>query len=121
MKIKINVDNGSISAARVASLAGGRLAGAVDAADKKDISCVCTDSREVCPGALFVAIAGERTDGHKYIGAAVLSGAAAVLVETETQCKAVRKKQCASDAGIASNTEEQSDFVKRFNDAHHFP
>ena len=83
MKIKINVDNGSISAARVASLAGGRLAGAVDAADKKDISCVCTDSREVCPGALFVAIAGERTDGHKYIGAAVLSGAAAVLVEKE--------------------------------------
>ena len=83
MKIKINVDNGSISVARVASLAGGRLAGAVDAADKKYISCVCTDSRDVCPGAPFVAIAGERTDGHKYIGAAVLSGAAAVLVEKE--------------------------------------
>ena len=38
------------------------------------------DSRGVAPGALFVALPGERTDGHRFIGAAVAAGAAAVLV-----------------------------------------
>ena len=38
------------------------------------------DSREVEPGNLFVALPGERTDGHRFVGAAVGAGAAAVLV-----------------------------------------
>lgn len=37
------------------------------------------DSRAVEPGGLFVAIAGERVDGHDYAAAALESGAAAVL------------------------------------------
>jgi UDP-N-acetylmuramoyl-tripeptide--D-alanyl-D-alanine ligase len=37
------------------------------------------DSRAVEPGGLFVAIAGERADGHDYAEAAVRDGAAAVL------------------------------------------
>ncbi len=42
---------------------------------------VVSDSRAVEPGALFVALPGERTDGHRFIGAAVEAGAAALLVE----------------------------------------
>ena len=38
------------------------------------------DSRAVEPGNLFVALPGERTDGHRYLGAAVAAGAAALLV-----------------------------------------
>lgn len=38
------------------------------------------DSREVVPGGLFVALPGERVDGHAYAEAAVTSGAAAALV-----------------------------------------
>jgi UDP-N-acetylmuramoyl-tripeptide--D-alanyl-D-alanine ligase len=38
------------------------------------------DSRLVTPGCLFVALAGERTDGHRYLEAAVAAGAAALLV-----------------------------------------
>ena len=38
------------------------------------------DSRRVTPGCLFVALAGERTDGHQFLAAAVAAGAAAVLV-----------------------------------------
>ncbi len=41
---------------------------------------VTTDSRCVRQGDLFVALAGERTDGHQYLDAAFSSGAAAALV-----------------------------------------
>ncbi|MCX2922552.1 UDP-N-acetylmuramoyl-tripeptide--D-alanyl-D-alanine ligase [Streptomyces sp. NEAU-W12] len=40
---------------------------------------VVRDSREVVPGSLFVAFAGERVDGHDYAAAAARAGAAAVL------------------------------------------
>ena len=39
------------------------------------------DSREVGPGSLFVAIAGEHADGHDFAEAAVRGGAAALIVE----------------------------------------
>ena len=42
---------------------------------------VCTDSREVCEGSLFCAIAGERTDGHKYMQQACKRGAVCILAE----------------------------------------
>ena len=38
------------------------------------------DSREVEPGDLFVALAGERVDGHRFISAALNAGAMGVLV-----------------------------------------
>ncbi|WP_017600248.1 UDP-N-acetylmuramoyl-tripeptide--D-alanyl-D-alanine ligase [Nocardiopsis lucentensis] len=40
---------------------------------------VVIDSRQAAPGALFVALAGERVDGHDFAAAAVEAGAAAVL------------------------------------------
>ncbi|WP_031523353.1 UDP-N-acetylmuramoyl-tripeptide--D-alanyl-D-alanine ligase [Streptomyces sp. NRRL F-5123] len=40
---------------------------------------VVHDSREVVPGALFVAFAGERVDGHDFAPGAVAAGAVAVL------------------------------------------
>lgn len=46
----------------------------------KVISSVATDSREKIPQGLFVAIKGEKTDGHKYIQGAANNGAIAVLV-----------------------------------------
>lgn len=42
---------------------------------------VCIDSRQVKAGALFVAIKGERFDGHDYVADAVAAGAVAVVVE----------------------------------------
>ncbi|WCT74020.1 UDP-N-acetylmuramoyl-tripeptide--D-alanyl-D-alanine ligase [Sphingomonas naphthae] len=41
---------------------------------------VAYDSREVGPGDLFVALKGESTDGHRFVGQAFAQGAAAVLV-----------------------------------------
>jgi UDP-N-acetylmuramoyl-tripeptide--D-alanyl-D-alanine ligase len=50
---------------------------------EKDIpfQSICTDSRETAKGALFVALGGERVDGHDYIGAALSSGSGYVLCE----------------------------------------
>ncbi|MBE0416605.1 MAG: UDP-N-acetylmuramoyl-tripeptide--D-alanyl-D-alanine ligase [Coriobacteriia bacterium] len=41
---------------------------------------VSTDSRTVEPGALFVAFAGTRADGHDYLEQAIASGARALLI-----------------------------------------
>ena len=52
------------------------------------ITGVCIDSREVKPGDLFVAIKGDRFDGHQFIAEVVAKGAAAVLcVHTTPQCE----------------------------------
>ncbi len=42
---------------------------------------VATDTRRLEPGALFVALRGERADGHAYVGAAFEGGAVGALVE----------------------------------------
>ncbi|HEY5765472.1 MAG TPA: UDP-N-acetylmuramoyl-L-alanyl-D-glutamate--2,6-diaminopimelate ligase [Candidatus Deferrimicrobiaceae bacterium] len=44
---------------------------------------VSTDSRSVRPGDLFVALRGDRTDGHAFLQAVARSGAAAALVERD--------------------------------------
>jgi len=43
---------------------------------------VCTDSRALEPGDLFVALRGETFDGHAYLAQAVEKGAAGLVVET---------------------------------------
>ncbi len=43
------------------------------------ISAVSTDSRSIEPGCLFIPLAGERFDGHRFIDAALDAGAAGVL------------------------------------------
>jgi UDP-N-acetylmuramoyl-tripeptide--D-alanyl-D-alanine ligase len=42
---------------------------------------VCTDSRSVSRGALFVALEGERFDGHEFVQEAAEAGAAGLLVK----------------------------------------
>jgi UDP-N-acetylmuramoyl-L-alanyl-D-glutamate--2,6-diaminopimelate ligase len=42
---------------------------------------VTADSRTIRPGDLFIAIAGGKADGNKFIGSAVAAGAVAVLAE----------------------------------------
>ncbi len=51
------------------------------ASPELEITDVCYDSRKVGPGALFVAVRGYETDGHKYIPSALERGAAAVVCE----------------------------------------
>ncbi|MCD7060139.1 UDP-N-acetylmuramoyl-tripeptide--D-alanyl-D-alanine ligase [Pelagibacterium xiamenense] len=44
------------------------------------VSSISIDSREIMPGALFVAIRGENFDGHDFVAKAVEAGAVAALV-----------------------------------------
>jgi UDP-N-acetylmuramoyl-L-alanyl-D-glutamate--2,6-diaminopimelate ligase len=46
-----------------------------------EVAGLACDSREVTPGCLFVAVAGEKTDGHLYVAQAAAAGAVAVVGE----------------------------------------
>lgn len=59
----------------VASACGGRVISAGG-----PVCGVSTDTRSVRPGNLFVALRGESFDAHRFLGPAVSSGAAALLV-----------------------------------------
>jgi len=56
------------------------ISGGADA----EIAGVAYDSRKVLPGHLFVAVQGEKADGHDFIQDAVRRGAVAVVCEKET-------------------------------------
>lgn len=62
----------------VATAVGGTMCGG-----DVEITSVAIDSRHVTPGGLFVAIAGERVDGHDFVAEAIARGAAAALVHQE--------------------------------------
>jgi len=62
----------------IARVTGGRLTSGASGADQVT-GAVEFDSRKVGPGGLFVAIAGERVDGHDFAPTALAAGAVAVL------------------------------------------
>lgn len=73
-----------LSAARIAALTDGRLSRTVPDGLQVDVARICTDSREVGPGSVYVAKLGEQADGHDFIPAAVNAGAVLILAEHET-------------------------------------
>jgi UDP-N-acetylmuramoyl-tripeptide--D-alanyl-D-alanine ligase len=70
---------GEITARVIASAMGGRI---VSGPQDVFLSGLSTDSRTLSPGQVFLALRGERYDGHDFLSAAVNGGAAAVIVET---------------------------------------
>ncbi len=66
------------TAAEIAAATGGTASG------EFDVDTVAFDSREVGPGALFVALSGETTDGHRFLDQAFVSGAAGAVVSSQT-------------------------------------
>ena len=78
--------------AEAALVAGGTVYGAQDAENTGFLR-VVTDSRTVQPGDLFVALRGERFDGHDHVQMACDAGAVAVMVDRETtggSCSKIR-------------------------------
>jgi UDP-N-acetylmuramoyl-tripeptide--D-alanyl-D-alanine ligase len=58
-----------------------------DGSPTDSITGVVIDSRAVTPDCLFIAIRGERLDGHDFIAEAVRRGATCVLVERDRELK----------------------------------
>ena len=68
----------SISLDELLAATGGRLLGSTTVTS---FSTAAVDSRHAQPGSCFVALRGERVDGHAYVREAVTNGARVLLVE----------------------------------------
>jgi UDP-N-acetylmuramoyl-tripeptide--D-alanyl-D-alanine ligase len=62
----------------IAQACGGQLIG-----EDRQLSAVITDTRKITPGCVFVALKGERFDGHDYIGQALQEGAVGVVSDRD--------------------------------------
>jgi UDP-N-acetylmuramoyl-tripeptide--D-alanyl-D-alanine ligase len=92
---------------RLATWCDGRISG-----NDVEVAALTIDSRNVAPGSLFVALRGERVDGHDFADAALAAGAAAVLVERPLPLAApqlVVDDAIAALAGIASGLRDARD------------
>lgn len=76
-----------LTASQLADLVGGQLIADPGVLVGPD---VVIDSRLTTARALFVALPGERTDGHAFVPAAVAAGAAAVLVARPVDTRAAQ-------------------------------
>lgn len=59
------------------------LSGPDERVGKQGVRRLCTDSREIGEGDLFVALKGERLDGHDFVPAALKNGAVGALVQDD--------------------------------------
>ncbi|MGH3948037.1 MAG: UDP-N-acetylmuramoyl-tripeptide--D-alanyl-D-alanine ligase [Pseudonocardiaceae bacterium] len=77
----------ALTLAEIAEIVGGRLHGS----DGTEVvtAGVEFDSRKLRPGGLFIALPGERVDGHTFAGQAVAAGAVGVLAAREVDAPSV--------------------------------
>ena len=82
--------------AQAAIVLGGELRGS----DVRFLN-VCTDSRTLQSGDLFVALRGERYDGHDFVAKAAAAGAVAALIDREHQQAAPLPVAAVDDTTVA--------------------
>lgn len=70
----------SWTAAKLAKATGGEL---IQGMPESVVGGISTDTRNIRPGFCFVALPGERRDGHEFIPAALAEGALALIVSRE--------------------------------------
>jgi murE/murF fusion protein len=80
---------------QIASGAGGELVGRGEAP-----RAVISDSRQACRGALFVALEGERFDGHRFVEQVLEGGAAGVMVRRDEVSRGARVVVAETLAGL---------------------
>lgn len=115
--MKSRFSTGTISDRDLAAMCGGELWRS--AGDDCRFSGICTDSREADAETVFVALRGERVDGHDYISAVLEAGCRCILCEHRTDALEnsdvsvilVRESECALatlassfKAGISAKT-----------------
>ena len=70
---------GTLNLQTIAAATGGVLTGTDISVDR-----ICTDSRKVQAGDLFVALSGDNFDGNQFVGVAKEAGAVASVVSEAT-------------------------------------
>lgn len=85
--------------------------------DHEDLSIyrVCTDSRLVQPGDLFVCLSGQNFDGHDFVAQALQSGAAALLIERPVSNSFGNVPVLQVDSSLKALADLASAFRKRFS------
>jgi UDP-N-acetylmuramoyl-tripeptide--D-alanyl-D-alanine ligase len=69
----------------IAEAAGGELVGR-----NRSVTGITTDTRHIGEGQVFVALVGERFDGHDFVAQACQQGAVAVVVSKPVECACAR-------------------------------
>jgi UDP-N-acetylmuramoyl-tripeptide--D-alanyl-D-alanine ligase len=70
------------------------------AAQNHPINGVSSDSREIEPGSLFIALKGERFDAHHFLSEVSAAGAAAALIQDKQECPTQLPAVCVADTRI---------------------
>ena len=91
---------------RVRSITGARVLLGEPRRLRANVRDVCTDSRTLHEGGLFIALKGDRFDGHEFVQEALEKGAAGVIVEAGFRVHPglmpgeARRKASASSKGV---------------------
>lgn len=75
----------AITIKEILSSCNGKFIGAEEKLNQK-VTSIVTDSRQAKDNSMFVAIKGERADGHKFVPMTYSQGAVCALVEEEVDC-----------------------------------
>ena len=78
----------NMTLAHIAEVCGGTYFGPEEK-KTEEVTDIVTDSRKAGEGSLFVAIPGERVDGHRFIPNVASKGALAVISEQKLETPAV--------------------------------
>jgi len=99
------MEDNSIASDQQVLFYAGELAGIIGATCKGELNTpicsVVTDSRLAEPNSIFVALKGERTDGHHHILEAIKNGARTILAEIEEKDAAIASIR---DSGLVAET-----------------
>lgn len=83
------------------------------------LNSLSTDSRKVANGQLFIAIRGEKHDGHDYVDAALSQGAEiAIVMDSWLRDRPALSRRC---LGVTDTTEALRRIARQFREAFNFP
>ncbi|MEO1273041.1 MAG: Mur ligase family protein, partial [Myxococcota bacterium] len=104
----------TLSPEEMAQACGAQIVGTAQSRWRDGNAGVTSDSRTVEPGMVFVAIVGQRLDGHDFLNQAVERGASLLLVEGESGLE--RAIQAWRQGGVDGLTLVAEDTVKAMGD-----
>lgn len=91
-----------MSLTEIAQAVDGRLMPTTVPTDEPVAISAFTDSRQIVPGSVFVAIAGERVDGHDFVPKVGAQGAVAALVDHESRRAGAADRRRKHRQGVGS-------------------